>query len=436
MNPQSSTIAKEAYDSGNYALALETYLRLLREDQDSIEAGEMGFIYHQMGNCLVKMKRLDKAIPAYAKALEDPDYDRRSALLVNMGLAYAASGDYEGALPFYQDALEDEGNDAPYKAYNAQGQALLKLGKAAEAGTAFRCAALDEANPDPARSLVNLGVCFMALNRPHDAVEAYRASLEFDTSDSNRSKAYANLGQAYYVTGRMREAVASFESALENGDYQLSKAAQADYVAAKAAVGNAAVPSDVPGSADQEALMAAYKAGSTGSWEAATDDSAYIPPVDDTGFFSVTEDQINQMGREYVRQERKLKNIGLKILLALAILILLALGAVGFAYYKGYGYPMQETVVSDMFDAYANGKDLTQYWAQADEEDIMQVMSMVPKSDKVKITSIQRSMTDSTAYVTVTTPQGGDLKYVVTLGRDMMGWKITNVELVFASTQP
>jgi len=434
MNPQSSTIAKEAYEAGNYTLALETYLRILREESASIEPGETGFIYHQMGNCLVKMKRLDKAIPAYGKALDDPDYDRRSALLVNMGLAYAASGDYEGALPFYEEALADEANDAPYKAYNAQGQALLKLGKAAEAGTAFRAAALDEANPDPARSLVNLGVCFMALNRPHDAVEAYRASLEFDTSDSNRSKAFANLGQAYYVTGRMREAVSSFESALENGDYQLSKAAQADYVAAKAAVAD--VPAEAPGAVDQEALMAAYKAGSTGSWEAATDDSAYIPPVDDTGFFSVTEDQINQMGREYVRQERKLKNIGLKILLALAILILLALGAVGFAYYKGYGYPMQETVVTDMFHAYASGGDLTQYWAQADEDDIMQVMSMVPKSDKVKITSMQRSMTDSTASVVVTTPQGGDLKYVVTLGRDMLGWKITNVELVFASTQP
>ena len=38
-------------------------------------------------------------------------------------------------------------------------------------------------------------------------------------------------------------------------------------------------------------------------------------------------------------------------------------------------------------------------------------------------------MSDSTVYVTAKTPEGGDVQYKVSLVRNMIGWKVSNVEL-------
>ena len=42
-------------------------------------------------------------------------------------------------------------------------------------------------------------------------------------------------------------------------------------------------------------------------------------------------------------------------------------------------------------------------------------------------------MSDSTVYVTAKTEQGGDVQYKVSLVRDMIGWKVSSVELYFPS---
>ena len=42
-------------------------------------------------------------------------------------------------------------------------------------------------------------------------------------------------------------------------------------------------------------------------------------------------------------------------------------------------------------------------------------------------------MNSSTAYVTATTPEGGEATYEVSMVRDMIGWKISGVSLYFAS---
>ena len=43
-------------------------------------------------------------------------------------------------------------------------------------------------------------------------------------------------------------------------------------------------------------------------------------------------------------------------------------------------------------------------------------------------------MSDSTAYVTADLPEGGQMKYKVSLVRDMIGWKVANVDY-YASSQ-
>jgi hypothetical protein len=42
-------------------------------------------------------------------------------------------------------------------------------------------------------------------------------------------------------------------------------------------------------------------------------------------------------------------------------------------------------------------------------------------------------MSDSTVFVTATTEEGGSVTYKVSMVRNLIGWKISSVDLYFAS---
>jgi hypothetical protein len=58
---------------------------------------------------------------------------------------------------------------------------------------------------------------------------------------------------------------------------------------------------------------------------------------------------------------------------------------------------------------------------------------MVAPTETIEIDYLHRTMTVSEAVVIATLPEGGTLRYNVGLTRDVLGWKINNIELVFAS---
>lgn len=416
--------AQRAYDAKEYSAALSQYLAYAKDPDFLREPGEKGYVYHMMGNCLVKMRRFDKAVPAYQRALNDHDYDHEAALNVNLGVAYSALRRYDEAISCFQKALDDEDYPTPYKAYAAMGNVLLKLNRPADAGVVFRKAALEENNPDPGRSLVNLGVCFMALNRPHDAVEAYVAALDFDTTAEAKNKTYANLGQAYVATGRMGEAVSAFESALEDGSYTLSESAQTDYDRAKTVAEMEANPA---------AGLDTYESG---EYAPLNDETAVIPSPDDTGFFTVTEEQLEAeelSEKKKRKKEKKGRHRGLKVFLVIVIILVILLAAGAFAYVRGYGWPMQETVVTEVFQANANDDDVTQYWATSDANEVRNAMRGVSKNDDITIDSVERGMMESTAVVTQQLDGGGTIRYEVTLTRSGIGWKVADINFDFAS---
>lgn len=429
--------AQQAYDAGDYSEALEGFFACVDIHAEACEPGETGRVYHLAGNSLVKLHRYDEAIEAYRKSLIDEEYSRLGAVNANLGMALGARKSYEEAVGCFEAALADEDYETPYKAYSGMGGVLLRLGRTAEAGVAYRRAALDKENPDPSKALVNLGVCFMALDRPHDAVEAYQAALNFEVSKVSRNKIHANLGQAYAATDRMREAADAFAVALEDGTYELSSSAQEDYEKACVALGGVeqASPFDElerfeperfdPDRFEPTAMNDPFVSPSnTGS---------IIPSADDTGFFSLTEAEMTAQGKLELRSERRLRNIGLKVLLVVVLLVTLcAAGAVG-AYILGYGWPTQETVITEMFDAHASGGDSTVYWSGADESDILSAMNAVAETDDITIDAIDRSMTTSTATVTATLDEGAEVRYIISMTRDGLTWKITAVELQFAS---
>lgn len=454
MNNQLFQQARSAYQTKDFQNALQLYTQCIQDESNPLGPGEAGQLYHQIGNCLVKLGNPQEAINAYSQATNDVAYDAKGQLNYNMGAAYASLHDYEDAATYFNEAAADAKYDTPYKAYTGLGNAYLKLGKSAEAGVAFRNAALDEANPDPTKALLNLGVCFMALNRPADAVTSYESALQFDMSSDTHNRLYANLGQAYVATGQNQKAVSAFEEAIADQTYFLSDSASVDYQRAVAALAQGTSESTrlmEPIAADMSGLdVSAADGASFASQEAsqpavAPQDSfyyanpyagqegnAYMNPEGAEHFFNSTDEEIEQWSRGMVKKDRKRRSVGLKIFVVLLILLLLLFGAAAYLYSQGYGYPTQESVVTQLF---SNPDTAAQsvVSSEVNSDSAASMLAPVVKDANPTINGLEKSMTTSTAYVSAKTDEGGQVQYKVSMVRDLIGWKVSNVELYFPS---
>lgn len=452
MNNELFQQARAAYARRDFQGALVAYTQCLQDASRPLAPGEMGLLYHQIGNCLVKLKDPGEAIHAYTQATVDAAYDACGAVNYNLGMAYASLHDYEDAVKHFEIAVSDARYDASYKAYAGMGNALLKLGKSAEAGVAFREAALDEGNPDPTKALLNLGVCFMALSRPADAVASYESALQFDMQPETRNKLYANLGQAYVACGQMQKAAAAFEEAIADKTYFLSDSASVDYQRAVAAVAQGTseitqVIAPVSTAADMSGLDVAADGSAVyvdqDPYASAQDPYYYADPYAQGGqygavpggedrFFNASDEELEQWSKGIAKQERKRRNVGLKILVFIVLLVLVAFGAAVFLYTQGWGYPTQETVVEQLF-ADPQAAAGTLFADEVPAESAAAMVDPIAQDASPVIDGMDKSMSDSTAYVTATTAEGGEVQYKVSLVRDVIGWKVSNVELYFPS---
>ena len=446
MNNELFQQAKVAAVALDYNRALDLYSRCLQDPASPPQPGEVGLVYHQIGNCLTKLKSFYEAVEAYTRAAADSAYDAVGTVNCNLGMSYAALRDWPNAVKHFEIAVSDRNYPTPYKAYLGMGSALMKQGKSAEAGVAFREAALDEANPDPTKALLNLGICFMALNRPADAVATYESALQFDMTSETRNKLYASLGQAYTASGQMQEAVDAFERAIADKTYFLSDSASVDYQRAVGAVAQGS--SDSTQALPSVADTSGFDVSSDGSAISGQDpyivsddvseDYYFADEFADQGdvanneerFFNATDEELEQWSKGVVKLERKRRSVGLKVLLVIILLVLIALGSALFLYTQGYGFPTQETVIEQLFkdpsssSVYANGMA---------EDDITDMAALIPDGTTETIDGMNKSMSSTTAYVTGTTPQGGNVIYEISLVRDFVGWKVSNVDLYFTS---
>ena len=448
MNNELFQQARAAGAAKDYRKALELYTQCMQDPGSPLAPGEAGLLYHQIGNCLIRLKDPNEAIHAYTQATADAAYQNMGAVNYNLGMAYAALHDYEDAVKHYEAAVADERYETPYKAYSGLGNALLKLGKSAEAGVAFREAALDEANPEPTKALLNLGICFMALNRPNDAVTSYENALQFDMPAATRNKLCANLGQAYVASGQMQKAVAAFEQAIADKTYFLSDSASVDYQRAIAAVaqGTSEVTQVITPVADMSGLdvtadgSAIYPEDAGDAYGAqdpyyyadayAPEQQAY-PVQDDDRFFTQSEEELEQWSRGVAKMERKRRGVGLKIFIVIIVLLLIAVGACAFLYTQGYGFPTQESVVQQLFNDPGNAQSVMV--SGIDQSTVDSVTDILVQDPSPTIDGIDKSMSSSTAYVTADTGEGGSVSYQVQMSRDLIGWKVSDVSLYFPS---
>ena len=450
MNNELFDRANERYRLRDYRGALMAFTECLQDTNFPLTPGEMGLLYHQIGNCLVKLKNPREAIQAYSQATADTAYRALATVECNLGMAYASLRDYTNAINCFEKSVADTTNPTPYKSYMGMGNALMKLGKSAEAGVAFREAALDESNPDPTKALLNLGVCFMALNRPADAVASYESALQFDMQPDTRNKLYANLGQAYVASGQMQKAVNAFDESIADKTYFLSDSASVDYQRAIAAVAQGTseitqVMAPVAPVADMSGLDVAadgtavyvdqdpYAAGGQEPYYyadpyAQAETNPYGAPGAEDHFFNASDEELEQWSKGLAKQDRKRRNVGLKILVTIILIVLVAFGAAVFLYTQGWGYPSQDQVVEQLFS-----DPKAAFASEVTEENAASMTELLSTVGSPAIDGMDKSMSDSTVYVTAKTPEGGDIQYKVSLVRNMIGWKVSNVELYFPS---
>ena len=116
----------------------------------------------------------------------------------------------------------------------------------------------------------------------------------------------------------------------------------------------------------------------------------------------------------------------------LVLLVLAAFAASVFLYTQGWGYPTQETVVKELF-ANPEAASSTVFAKEVDADKAKTMVEPLVADANPAIDGVDKSMSDSTVYVTAKTEQGGDVQYKVSLVRDMIGWKVSSVELYFPS---
>ena len=416
---------QQAYESGKLAYQNSDWIGAVTRLAAATEAGEVsGEVEHLRGNAYMKLGQFDSAARSYEAALADAAYGKRGPLQCNRGRALLAAGRAQDAVAALTDAVADPDYSTPYKAYMALGSAYEQVGDTRKAGMAYRSAAIDESNPSPAVALTRLGSCFMRLGRAVDAVEAYRTALDFTTPLESQNKIWCDLGLAYVAANRMGEAVDAFAHATADGTYQLSPEAQASYDAARKAM--AALAERRPSETD--ALLAAAGYGSYDPLDPTGESGELMPSPEDTGFFSVTEEDLMEADKKERKVRRKHRHTGLKVFIVILVLLLAVVGAGVFAYVRGYGWPTQETVAERLFNAKADGVDIAEYMVEGTSEDVIeQTLDVLPTDATISVNGCDRSMTESTVHLTATLSAGGEMDYTLTMRRDGVGWKVSDV---------
>ncbi|MGN0072374.1 MAG: tetratricopeptide repeat protein [Coriobacteriales bacterium] len=158
-----------------------------------------------------------------------------------------------------------------------------------------------------------------------------------------------------------------------------------------------------------------------------------IPSPEDTAFFTITEEAIEQAAKEERRKARK-GNRGLKVALGVVVVLILLAAAAAFAYVRGYGYPLQEQVAQRFLDAAIAQESTDAYWNESvTQESRESQMAVLEGIESYKVAAVERGLSNSTVYVEAVLEEGGTAYYEVMMGRDLISWDIEYVELYFPS---
>ena len=159
-----------------------------------------------------------------------------------------------------------------------------------------------------------------------------------------------------------------------------------------------------------------------------------MPSPEDTGFFSVTESDLMQAGADDRKMRRKHKHTGLKVFFFILFLLVVIGGAAGFAYYKGYGWPTQESVTEELFSSVSNSGDASSVLADSVSDTVAkEIVASIPTGSTVKVDGVNRNMSKSTVFATATLSAGGTANYTIDMVRVGFGWKVSGLTVEYPS---
>jgi len=420
--------ALQLYKEQNYRKAA----RLFLEAADDGVLLENGMAYQGAGNAFMHLKRYHDATVVYEQALRDESYEKRGVLEHALANAYLKNGDLGKAITHFEAALNESTMYEPYKCYQGLAHAYFEQQAYEQAALAYKNAALDERNPNPGAALVNLGLCMMALDRPASAIDAYSAALGVEGYDK-RGKALANLGMAYYANGDMRRAQRALEEAQVMHRYQLSPAAaetlktlQGEAPSEPEEAPLEEKPEPVAEPVAEPVVEPAPTEPPAEEEEQLAQATGKIGPIEEVdSFYTSSEEEIAEQGKEEERRERG-RWIWLKPLLIAAIVLVVLAGAVAVVFTTGMGVPSTSSTLSDLFSAYNTGASYEGYWTH-DAQDITRQMSALPLPSHYTVDSTVYHGTSGTSQMTVTAGTATKLNFTVTFQRSGLGWKVSSI---------
>ena len=134
--------------------------------------------------------------------------------------------------------------------------------------------------------------------------------------------------------------------------------------------------------------------------------------------------QQDRQDRKQAKVRRRHRHTGLKVFIVPLLLILIAVGGLGFAYTRGFGFPSQESVVSDLFQAAGDG-------------DTAKAESCLASSlsEDAKSMGMDQSMPETTAKVKASLSKGGEQEYTVKFVRsdNHIGWAVSSLDMDFSA---
>lgn len=167
----------------------------------------------------------------------------------------------------------------------------------------------------------------------------------------------------------------------------------------------------------------------------------FMPDPSDTGFFTLSESEMVQQDR----QDRKPGQgpsspppHGSQSLHRSLLAHFVAVGGLGFAYTRGFGFPSQESVVSDLFQAAGDGdtaKAESCLASSLSEDAKSMIISSIPQGATVSVEGMDQSMTETTAKVKASLSKGGEQEYTVKFVRsdNHIGWAVSSLDMDFSA---
>ncbi|MBE9592380.1 MAG: tetratricopeptide repeat protein, partial [Proteobacteria bacterium] len=202
---------------GNAYYELKKQEKAIEDYNKAIELNpEDAMAYNNRGAAYAKLKKQEKAIEAYNKAIELNPED--ATAYNNRGTTYYELKKQEKAIEDYNKAIEL--NPGYAMAYNNRGNAYAKLKKQEKAIEDYNKAI--ELNPEDATAYNNRGTTYDELKKQEKAIEDYNKAIE---RNPEFATAYYNRGNAYAELKKYEKAIEDYNKAIElNPEYAMAYA--------------------------------------------------------------------------------------------------------------------------------------------------------------------------------------------------------------------